>query len=87
MDEEIRKPGAELNDAKLEGVSGGYDPGQRALEIARDTCAQCKQDSLIYCKGGSPELLARAVIKKEANMRLGYFSHYFCPYGTGIAPH
>ena len=55
MREENRHPGAELNDAALSGVSGGYD--QDALEKATRICKQCWRDAR-GCTNGRPALLA-----------------------------
>lgn len=73
MNEEIRKPGAELSDAELAGVSGGYSDAD--YEKAKRLCALCHRFAPEDCDEGSVELLARIV---------NHIDEYFlCPYYEG----
>lgn len=90
MCEENRKLNPELNEAALEGVSGGVggvggvngvnggvivNYSQEALDKATLFCSYCKRDFPTGCNGGSPELLAQCIGTVE--------EYYLCPYYSG----
>ena len=79
MCEENRKPGAELNGAELEGVSGGrwvnnenYTDNE-LREIARGACDRCVVHNTPECKGD---------VEKLAAYLRQYGIERQCPYGA-----
>lgn len=57
MSEEIKNPGTEMNEATLEGASGGFAISQDPYDRAQEICCDCLINrSAAKCSGGPVHL-------------------------------